>query len=409
MRIALISYEFAGTANGGGIGTYARGTAAMMAARGHEVEVFTSAPADSLALPPGVVVHAASVEWESFPRAVASLFARRHIARPFDVIEGPDFGAQAIEVARSFPDLPLVVKLHTPTFMIDEIGHSYLSRLRKARFALGSLRRGRLPTPYWRYDPAGDPERQHALAASEITAPSLAILELVRCRWNLEAERLVHIPNVFDSPADLLTLPLATKTGRITYLGRLEARKGVIELARAMRLVLTRAPATKFRLVGRSLPHPATSENLSAYMRRVLGPFAQAVEFIGGLPHSEVARALGDTDMCVFPSIWENFPYVCLEAMAAGRGVIASSGGGMAEIIDDGRTGRLVQPRDFRGLADAMLEMLADPAGRIAMGKKARAHVGVAYSSQVIGPLQEASYLRAIERGRPRHAPGAAR
>jgi glycogen synthase len=144
-------------------------------------------------------------------------------------------------------------------------------------------------------------------------------------------------------------------------------------------------------------------------MRRGLGPFAQAVEFIGGLPHSEVARALGDTDMCVFPSIWENFPYVCLEAMAAGRGVIASSGGGMAEIIDDGRTGRLVEPRDPRGLADAMLEMLADPAGRIAMGKKARAHIDVAYSSQVIGPLQEASYLRAIERGRPRRAPGAAR
>ena len=176
-----------------------------------------------------------------------------------------------------------------------------------------------------------------------------------------------------------------------------------------MRLVLTRAPATKFRLVGRSLPHPATNEDLAVYMRRVLGPFADAVEFIGGLPHSEVARALGDTDICVFPSVWENLPYVCLEAMAAGRGVIASSGGGMAEIIDDGRTGRLVQPRDPRGLADAMLEMLADPAGRIAMGEKARAHVGVAYASKVIGPLQEASYCRAIERGRPRRVPEAAR
>ena len=74
---------------------------------------------------------------------------------------------------------------------------------------------------------------------------------------------------------DLLTLPLATKTSRITYLGRLEARKGVIELAQAMRLVLTHAPTTKFRLVGRSLPHPATGEDLAAYMRRELGPFAR--------------------------------------------------------------------------------------------------------------------------------------
>jgi len=409
VRLALISYEFAGTATGGGIGTYARGAAAMMAARGHQVEVFTSAPADSHTLPAGVVVHDVPVERRCFPRAVASQFEGRHIAQPFDVVEGPEFGAEAMEVARSFPDLPLVVKLHTPTFLIDEIQHSYLSTLRKARFVLGGLRRGSLPKPYWRYDPVGDPEREHVLAASEITAPSLAILDVVRSRWNLEPERLAHIPNVFDPPANLLTLPLATKTSRITYLGRLEARKGVIELAEAMRLVLTHAPTAKFRLVGRSLPHPATGEDLAAYIRQQLGPYVDAVEFVDGLPYSEIAHTLGDTDICVFPSVWENLPYVCLEAMAAGRGVIASSGSGMAEIIDDGRTGRLVRPRDPRGLADAILGLLGDPAGRVAMGEKARAHVGAAYSPEVIGPLQEASYLRAIERGRPRHAPGTAR
>ena len=48
-----------------------------------------------------------------------------------------------------------------------------------------------------------------------------------------------------------------------------------------------------------------------------------------------------------------------------------------------------------------MLEMLADPAGRIAMGEKARAHVGVAYASKVIGPLQEASYLPRDRAGPP--------
>jgi glycosyltransferase involved in cell wall biosynthesis len=138
-------------------------------------------------------------------------------------------------------------------------------------------------------------------------------------------------------------------------------------------------------------------------MRGVLGSFAEAVEFVDGLPHSEIPRLLGETDICVFPSVWENLPYVCLEAMAAGRGVIASGGSGMAELIDDRQSGRLVRPRDPRGLADAMLEMLADPAGRTTMGERARARAGSAYSSIVIGPLQEASYHRAIERGRPGH------
>lgn len=379
----------------------------MMAARGHEVEVFTSAPADPLTLPAGIVVHAAPVERQGFPSAVAAVFARRHGAHPFNVIEGPEYGAEATDVARLFPDLPLVVKLHTPTFLIDEIRHSYLSRWRKARFMLGGLRRGRLPRPYWQYDPAGDPECEYTRAASEITAPSLAILDLLRSRWKLDPTRLSHVPNVFDPSADLLALPVSTATGRVTYLGRLEARKGVIELAEAMRLVLVRAPSTKFRLVGRSLPHPSTGEDLATHMRRLLGPFAGAVEFIDGIPHSEIPRLLGDTDICVFPSVWENLPYVCLEAMAAGRGVIASGGSGMVELIDDGRTGRLVQPRDARGLADAILAMIADPAGRISMGENARAKASMAYTSEVIGPLQEASYLRAIERGRPARAVGA--
>ena len=118
---------------------------------------------------------------------------------------------------------------------------------------------------------------------------------------------------------------------------------------------------------------------------------------------------LGDTDICVFPSVWENVGFVCLEAMAAGRGVIASGGSGMAELIDDGRTGRLVPPRDPRRLADVMLEMIADPIARAAMGEKARARARTAYTSEVVGPLQEASYLRAIKRGRPRPAPNADR
>jgi glycogen(starch) synthase len=386
-----------------------RGAATMMAARGHEVEVFTSSPAASVSLPAGVVAHAVPAERQSFAGAVNSVFARRHAVQPFDVIEGPDYGADAMEVARSFPDLPLVVKLHTPTFVVDELSHGYLTLWRKARFTLGGLRRGQLPKPYWRYDPACDPERAHALEASEVTAPSQSVLDLVGSRWGLDPSRLAHVPYVFDPPVELLTVPASTSTGRVTYVGRLEARKGVIELAEAMKLVLARAPDLKFRLVGRSLPHPVTGEDLGVYMRRQLAAFANAVEFVDGVPHSEIPRLLGETDICVFPSVWEALGFVCLEAMAAGRGVIASGGSGMAEIIDDGRSGKLVRPRDPRGLANAILEMVADPAGRIAMGEKARTNARQAYTSQVIGPLQEASYIRAIKRGRPGRVPGADR
>jgi glycosyltransferase involved in cell wall biosynthesis len=88
--------------------------------------------------------------------------------------------------------------------------------------------------------------------------------------------------------------------------------------------------------------------------------------------------------------------------MAAARGVIGTSAGGMAEIVEHGRTGLLVPPRDPKAIADAILALLRDPERRIAMGHAARAHVTTAYAPDVIAPLQEASYRRAIERAKVR-------
>jgi glycosyltransferase involved in cell wall biosynthesis len=180
------------------------------------------------------------------------------------------------------------------------------------------------------------------------------------------------------------------------FLGRLEVRKGVLELARAIPIILDQAPHTVFRFVGRSLPHPGTNEDLKAVLDRELGASARAVEFIDEIPYDRVAMAFADTDILVFPSAWENFPNVCLEAMAAARGVVGSSAGGMAEIIEDGQTGLLVPPRTPKAIAAAVIRLLEDPERRIAMGRAARTHVATAYSPEVIAPLQEASYRRAI-------------
>jgi glycosyltransferase involved in cell wall biosynthesis len=400
MRIAFVSYEYAGIAAGGGIGTYVRGAAAMLAARGHQVEVFTNAAAGTVESSSNVLVHHVMADRPQFAAAVLPNFSARHAAAPFDVVEGPEFGADAAAIAAAFPDLPLVVKLHTPTFLISEINHAYVPPWRAARYLIGGLRRGRAPKPYWVYDPGVDPECAHALAASEITAPSRTIMDLLGARWALPAERLSHVPYPFIPAATLLDASLDTLTRRVTFVGRLEVRKGVIELAKAISLVLAQAPDTRFRLIGRSGPHPATGEDMQSCMRRLIGPFASLVEFVGAVPYSQIPGYLSDTDICVFPSVWEASGFVCKEAMAAGRGVVASGGSGMAEIIEDGRTGRLAPPRNSGALARALLEMLSDPARRMEMGRAAREHVSDAFSPNVIAPLQEASYRRALERKR---------
>ena len=186
----------------------------------------------------------------------------------------------------------------------------------------------------------------------------------------------------------------------MTFFGRLEVRKGIVELARAIPLVLRQMPEVKFRLIGRSLPHPSTGEDLRTYLLRRLGAHKASVEFVDAVPYAQIPTLLADSDICIFPSVWEASGFVCKEAMAAARGVIASDAGGMAEIIDHGHTGLLVPPRDPKALATAIIELLRNPDRRIAMGQAAREYVTAAYAPEVIAPLQEASYARAIERTR---------
>ncbi len=88
--------------------------------------------------------------------------------------------------------------------------------------------------------------------------------------------------------------------------------------------------------------------------------------------------------------------------MVAARAVIGSSAGGMAEMIDDGRTGLLVPPRNPRAIADALIRLLRDPKSLAQFGLAARAHVLATYGSNQVGPLQENTLTRAIENMRLR-------
>ena len=396
MRIGIISYE--GSADfGGGIGTYVKNVSEMMANRGHVVEIFTSQLTNSDAPHhERVSFHCVTATRADFPKLILQRFVARHEFEAFDVIESAEMGADADAIVATYPGLPLVVKLHTPTFCIDELNNAYLPWWRKARFIIGSLRRGHFVKPYWIYDPARDRERIHAQRAKEITAPSRAILEMLSRRWQISRERVHHVPNPFLPAPELLAVPIETLTRRITFIGRLEARKGILVLVRAMRHILARVPDVGFRLVGQSLPHPVTGEDMEAHIRRALGANISRVEFTGRVPYSQIPAYLRDTDICVFPSIWEASGFVCKEAMAAARGVIATNGSGMAEIVRDGVTGRLTPPGDVNSLTSAISDMLNDPRCRMAMGSAARQHIVEAYAPDVIAPLQEESYRRAI-------------
>ena len=82
--------------------------------------------------------------------------------------------------------------------------------------------------------------------------------------------------------------------------------------------------------------------------------------------------------------------------MSAGRAVIASSAGGMSEMLEGGKHGILIPPHSPELLAKAMVQLIRSPDLRKALGASARARVLSAYSAQKIGPLIERSYELAI-------------
>ena len=407
MHIAFISYEYPPDTAVGGIATYVKQAASMLAHRGHEVEVFAASTTRSgMETEDGVLVHrlqnsdAISDGTGAFPARIAPLFAQRHAAAAFDVLEAPEYRAEGRDAIRLVPGIPLVVKLHTPSYLLRSMNTALYSPVRRTLSAAKSLlRRER---PFYDYKPEEDPERTYCLDADEIAAPSRTIGELVAEKWGLNRDKMAVYPLSYVPADALLRVPLETKTDTVTYYGRLEMRKGVVDLADAIPLILESCPQAKFRFVGKSLPSPQMGRDMKTFLSQKLARQASSVQFMDPVTLAQIPALLAATDVCVFPSLWENFPNTCLESMSAGRGVVATDPSGMAEMLRDGATdyGLLVPPQSPEKIAQAVIELLQNPAQRIAFGVAARQRVLDQYSLNRVGTLQEASYSRAIERRR---------
>jgi glycosyltransferase involved in cell wall biosynthesis len=180
------------------------------------------------------------------------------------------------------------------------------------------------------------------------------------------ADRLPALnPHVVYGPVDPeppdVTPPWPTGNGPVIgFVGRIEPRKGPLDLVRAAPAIRRRAPGARVVVVGDD-PYGVDP----AYTRAVLD--SDEVEH-----HPWVANAAGmmrHLDVLVLPSHQEPFGTVLAEAMAVGTPVVASNVNGLTEVVRDGVTGRLVAPGDPQRLAEAVLEVLAR---KVEMGAAAR-------------------------------------
>ena len=392
MNIAFTSFEFPPDTAIGGIATYVENAAMLMAKKGHRVEVFTSSPHRTSiheSYAENILVHRIqTIDRDNFCKAVLPLFTQRHQHAAFDLVESPEYAYEGIEIKKAFPALPMIVRFHTPGFWV-----SYLNK----KFVAGSIKekiKKRLGIK--QYKKEKDKEYLFTLMADGWVVPCTSMKDILTGHWGLDAEKIAIIPNPFQPSEALLNIVAETATGTVTFIGRLEVRKGVTQLAAAIPMVLKHQPAVQFRFVGKPNHAPDKKGMMDNYLKEQLSAFKDNIRFIPHVTKDKIPELLSQTDICVFPSYWELFGYVCTEAMAAARGIVAGREGGMRDMLEDINGGILIDPLSPQQIADGILLLLNDPAERIRMGKRCREKV-ISYYSKEVADMMENYYIHKIK------------
>lgn len=182
-------------------------------------------------------------------------------------------------------------------------------------------------------------------------------------------ERISVIPAGIDV-GEFETLPPRTPRSDgpvVLFVGRLDpAQKGLEPLVRAMALLPANLNAC-LRLVGEDWGGLVRTLSLA----RTLG-IGHRVTALGALSRGELLREYASADLFVLPSLFDSFPVVVIEAMAARLPVVATRVGGVPEMVDEGRSGLLVPPGDSAALSEAIRDALSDSALRTRWGEEGR-------------------------------------
>jgi glycosyltransferase involved in cell wall biosynthesis len=215
---------------------------------------------------------------------------------------------------------------------------------------------------------AGASRRVQALACADLLVTYSSSVDRHLAANGFRRRRIVPFPGAIDSP------PRSGDAGqrRVVFAGRLVAQKGVAVLIRAAREV-----DAEFVICG-------DGRQLHALRRLARRAGVEGrVRFMGWLSADRLAEEFASSAIVVVPSLWpEPFGLVGIEALAAGRPVVASATGGIADWLDDGVSGLCVRPGDPHALAAALNELLADPARRRAMGEAGREAVKARFSPE---------------------------
>ena len=225
-----------------------------------------------------------------------------------------------------------------------------------------------------------------------------ACIVVVSERWCAWMNRVTSNPRVV-SISNPVALPAPSAAARepqlVTFTGKLCEQKGVFELLQSAVGLRRAFPQLRMELAGNG-----DLDEVERYVNSM--GLASNVRLHGWIGRRRRAELLARASIFVLPSHAEGLPVSLLEAMAAGCAVVATTVGGIPDVVQDGFNGLLVPPGDSRALEAALAKLLADPELAREMGRAARATIASRFTPErTVAQVEELYSELGVTRGAP--------
>lgn len=380
LKVAFLSQEFSKNCNGG-VCRYTYDLAHALAELGNEVHVITKSEInrdygyrdgdvfvheivpesmDFLDLPEAMHISHKNL---SYSYAAALKLLELLDTVDIQIVEAPLWDGEGFVFSLVNP-IPLVIRLETPLFKVAEIQGWHITKdLKLVNWMEGETLRG----------------AEKAIAISE------DIGTVISTHHNIAQEKIELCPLGIEIPDErLLSRDKKKKVLDVLFVGRLEKRKGIETLFKAIPIVLEEVPDAQFHIVGKDTNLAPNGGSYREFLLQNLGKeYHKNVRFVGYVDDNELKDFYRNCDIFVAPSLYESFGLIYLEAMAWGKAVIGCNVGGVPEIVEDGETGILIPPEDVNALAEAIIN-LKDEKLRAKMGENGRRILKNDFSNKIM-------------------------
>lgn len=240
-------------------------------------------------------------------------------------------------------------------------------------------------------------------AADRIICVSAPLKDHLIKKWAIDADKIVVVSNAadtktFGSPYDTGSIRRRfglTNEPVVMFVGGFYAWHDLPLLVESFASVVRQVPQARLMLVGDGRTRSVVEQTIAEH------GLQHAVIMAGRVAHSQIPEMLAIADVAVAPNVaffngHGGSPLKVFEYMAAGKAIVATKTGQVAEVIEEGRNGLLVEPRDAPGFANAITTLLNDPAERSRLGQNARQQAVEQHSWEHYSRKLEEIYLSVL-------------